>query len=122
MYLGRGGFELLRHEPLIDLVEQLIGPEVYSNPVQHIRMKVPMRILVGKTGTAQTCRELPGIAQRTLWHQDNAVVTDDADEDGDADRLGARDRCDYRPWLPRSDSAGEPPMESDRALSERPCS
>ncbi len=78
MYLGRGGFELLRHEPLIDLVEQLIGPEVYSNPVQHIRMKVPMR-LVGTGGSAQT-PGIPGIAQRTMWHQDNAVVTEDADE------------------------------------------
>ena len=78
MYLGRGGFELLRHDPLIDVVEQLIGPEVYSNPVQHIRMKVPMSIL-GAAGAGST-QGSPGIAQRTLWHQDNAVVTKDADE------------------------------------------
>ena len=77
MYLGQGGFELLCHEPLLDLVEQLIGPEIYSNPVQHIRMKVPSGT-VNAAGTTDT-PGTPGVAARTFWHQDNGVVTEDAD-------------------------------------------
>ena len=117
MYLGRGGFELLRHEPLIDVVEQLIGPEVYSNPVQHIRLKVPMRVL-GAAGAANM-QGSPGIAQRTLWHQDNAVVTKDADETEMLTVVGPGDRRDHRPRLPGS-AAGKPPTGSDRALSYAP--
>ena len=94
MYLGRGGFGLLCHEPLVDLVEQLIGPEVYSNPVQHIRMKVPMGLVPaeGTTDVAGT----PGIARSTMWHQDNGVVTEDAD---DTEMLTA--------WVPVTDTTIE---------------
>ena len=94
MYLGRGGFKLLRHEPLVDLVEQLIGPEVYSNPVQHIRMKVPVG-LVSAEGTTDVAGT-PGIARSTMWHQDNGVVTEDAD---DTEMLTA--------WVPVNDATIE---------------
>ncbi len=94
MYLGRGAFDLLRHPPLIDLVEQLIGPEVYSNPVQHIRMKVPERL--GRAGGAATRPGIPGIARSTNWHQDTGVVTEDAD---DTNMLTA--------WVPVNDATVE---------------
>ena len=73
MYLGTAAFDILTHAPLIDIVEQLIGPEVYSNPVQHIRMKIP-------TPEHRTDNELRDIKRTTPWHQDNGVVTDDADD------------------------------------------
>jgi len=71
MYLGAAAFNLLTHPSLIDLVEQLIGPEVYSNPVQHIRMKVPT--LQHQDADARE------VGRTTPWHQDNGVVTEEAD-------------------------------------------
>ena len=34
-------FHLLTHDKLLDVVEALIGPEITSNPTQHVRMKLP---------------------------------------------------------------------------------
>src|SRR5215217_911094 len=71
-WTGPAVFSLLRHEGLLDAVESLIGGEIYANPVQHVRLKPPER-LVPKTehGSAQVIA--------TPWHQDNGVVTEDAD-------------------------------------------
>lgn len=77
MYLKKAAFDLLRHPPLIDLVEQLLGPEVYSNPVQHIRLKVPNP--ADREGELSKSAGLTDIAVQTPWHQDNGVVTEDAD-------------------------------------------
>ena len=41
MWHGTAVFEMLRCPGLLDLVECFIGPEIFSNPVQHVRMKVP---------------------------------------------------------------------------------
>ena len=58
--------------PLIDAVSSIIGSEVYSNPVQHVRIKPPESILpknpFGKP-----------IMGATQWHQDNGVVIEEAD-------------------------------------------
>ena len=59
-------------EPLLDVVEALIGPEIYSNPVQHVRIKPPERELPKKNGKP--------VIGATQWHQDHGVVTPDADE------------------------------------------
>ena len=67
MYTGAPAFQLLRHDPLLDLVEDLIGPEITSNPVQHIQL-VPPHNLVEKSPR-----------KATEWHQDIGVVSDDAD-------------------------------------------
>ena len=40
-WAGPAGFRIITHERVLDLVECLIGPEIYSNPVQHIRIKPP---------------------------------------------------------------------------------
>ena len=42
---GPAIFNLLRSPRLLDAVECFIGPEIYSNPVQHIRIKPPERAL-----------------------------------------------------------------------------
>ena len=60
-------------EPLLDVVESLIGPEIYSNPVQHVRIKPP---------ESELPRNQQGnpVIGATQWHQDHGVVTPDADE------------------------------------------
>ncbi|HYI24337.1 MAG TPA: phytanoyl-CoA dioxygenase family protein [Thermomicrobiales bacterium] len=72
-WTGPAVFALLRNEGILDAVESLIGPEIYANPVQHVRLKPPEQLL-----RASPTGEAPNNA--TPWHQDNGVVTEDADE------------------------------------------
>lgn len=72
IHLGPAAFNLLRNPRVLDVLEELIGPEIYSNPVQHIRIKppehaVPAPLLNGLTGAVG-------------WHQDLGVVGNEADE------------------------------------------
>ena len=54
-------------------MESLIGPEIYSNPVQHVRIKPPEHILPkNQFGNP--------ILGETIWHQDQGVVVPEADE------------------------------------------
>ena len=66
-------FDLLTHKRLLDVVEQLIGPEIVSNPVQHVRMKPPSKAL-GEAGQASYQ------AAQVPWHQDQGVLLEEADE------------------------------------------
>jgi len=61
---------VLRHPNILDIAESIIGPELYSNPVQHTRIKPPKSALPNM--------ELDSNVARTFWHQDEAVLTDDA--------------------------------------------
>jgi phytanoyl-CoA hydroxylase len=55
-------------------VERFVGPEVYSNPIQHVRIKPPERLIA----------DLPGYrgatVARTDWHQDQGVHLPEADD------------------------------------------
>lgn len=62
--------KLLSNPKILDIAESVLGPERYSNPVQHTRIKPP------KTALPDT--SLDSNVARTLWHQDEAVLTDDA--------------------------------------------
>lgn len=73
MYVGQAMFRLLRNERLLDLAEQFVGPEIYSNPVQHVRMKLP-----NKVTDTDSARDY--LAQPVPWHQDNGVVLPEADD------------------------------------------
>ncbi|MGB3329103.1 MAG: phytanoyl-CoA dioxygenase family protein [Thermomicrobiales bacterium] len=73
-WTGPAVFALLRSTAILDAVESLIGPEIYANPVQHVRLKPPEHLLRPNAETG----EAPNNA--TPWHQDNGVVTSDADE------------------------------------------
>jgi phytanoyl-CoA hydroxylase len=73
IHLGPAVFGLMTSSRLLDAVEDLIGPEIYSNPVQHIRMKVP------HSAIAPGFESNGGVAQ-VGWHQDNGVVLEEADE------------------------------------------
>lgn len=73
-HFGPAVFEVLRCPQLMDAVESLIGPEIYSNPVQHVRLKPPERLT---PRDPESGRVLLGA---TPWHQDNGVVIEEADE------------------------------------------
>lgn len=77
IHLGPAVFRLLTNGRLLDVVESILGPEIFANPVQHIRMKLP------KHATQSVTRSELG-APRTItgsvpWHQDNGVYVEDAD-------------------------------------------
>lgn len=73
-WTGPAVFHTLVHDGILDAVESLIGPEIYSNPVQHVRLKPPEHLTPKdpKTGMVQL--------GATPWHQDNGVVNAEADE------------------------------------------
>ncbi len=71
MHTGEAVFRLLTHPDLLDVVESVIGPEIYSNPVQHARIKPPRRALPAGATDANVAA--------TMWHQDAAVVEPEAD-------------------------------------------
>ena len=72
MHLGPAVFDLLSSPRLMDVVEQLIGPEILSNPIQHVRIKPPESMLPSDiTGS---------LVGRTDWHQDQGVALSEVDE------------------------------------------
>ena len=73
IHTSQAVFNLLTHPRLLDVVELLIGPEIYSNPIQHARIKPP---------EAAVPKDAPGngYLAATPWHQDQGVITADADE------------------------------------------
>jgi len=71
MHFGPAVFDLLTDARLLDVVESLIGPEITSNPIQHVRLKPPATDLHGD--------EIRAHITRTEWHQDRGVAHDEAD-------------------------------------------
>ena len=67
---GRRTFEFLRNDNLLDLVEGLVGPEIICSPIQHIRPKLPSRLVAGYHSSA---------SHVAAWHQDAGVAKEDAD-------------------------------------------
>ena len=72
MHFGPGVFNLLTHENILDVVESLIGPEITSNPIQHVRIKPPQRAVPKSETRAHVVS--------TDWHQDKGVTLEEADE------------------------------------------
>lgn len=73
IHLGPAVFGLMTAPRLLDAVEDLIGPEIFSNPVQHLRTKLPPRAIAKGF-------ESHGQVASVGWHQDNGVVLEEADE------------------------------------------
>ena len=80
MYLGKAAFDLIRHPALLDLVESVIGPEIFSNPIQHIRLKAPQGIIGQNLSLDGTVQSGENVATTTPWHQDSGVATENADD------------------------------------------
>lgn len=74
MWNGQAVFDMLRCPELLDLVEGFIGPEIYSNPVQHVRIRIPE--------SREPRDPITGNLKMgsTPWHQDNGVVLPEADD------------------------------------------
>ena len=73
LWVGPAVFNTLRNEQLLDAVESIIGPEIYSNPVQHVRLKPPEHL------TPRDAEERLQLG-KTPVHQDNGVVLPEADQ------------------------------------------
>ena len=70
---GPAIFGLMTNEKLLDVVESVLGPEVNSNPVQHIRLKPPFREVKGHIAENS-------YVGKTTWHQDLTGLLDEANE------------------------------------------
>jgi hypothetical protein len=70
-HFGPAVFDLLTAPRLLDVVESLIGPELTSNPIQHVRIKPP--------ATDLQRDEIRAHITATDWHQDRAVAHEEAD-------------------------------------------
>jgi phytanoyl-CoA hydroxylase len=64
-------FRLLTKDRLLDVVEELVGPEITSNPTQHVRMKLPERALTNRGD---------GLSAGVPFHQDQGVLLPEADD------------------------------------------
>jgi phytanoyl-CoA hydroxylase len=73
-WTGPAVFNSLRHDGILDAIESLIGPEIYSNPVQHVRLKPPEHLTPKDPTTGAV------LLGATPWHQDNGVINEEADE------------------------------------------
>ena len=71
MHFGPAVFDLITNPRVLDLVEVLIGPEITSNPIQHVRIKPPAKDLRGD--------EIRAHITATDWHQDRGVTHAEAD-------------------------------------------
>lgn len=72
MHFGPAAFDMITCPKVLDLVQDLIGPEISSNPIQHIRIKPPAADLHKD--------EIRAHITRTDWHQDRAVALEDGDQ------------------------------------------
>jgi phytanoyl-CoA hydroxylase len=69
---GPAVFDMITAPRLLDMVEALIGPEITSNPIQHVRLKPPVPTLRGSENRAHI--------MATDWHQDRAVAHAEGDQ------------------------------------------
>ena len=72
MHFGPAVFDMVRHKGVLDIAESLIGPELTSNPIQHVRIKPPEREVPED--------EIRAHIVSTDWHQDQGVTLESADQ------------------------------------------
>ena len=89
IHLGPAAFHLLTNPRLLDVVEQFVGSEIYSNPIQHTRIKPPER-------DVPEALRASSLLAKTDWHQDQGVHLPEADN---TDMLTV--------WLPITDATEE---------------
>ena len=65
MHFGPAIFDIVKNNNLLDIIESLIGPEITSNPIQHVRIKPPEGLLPDG--------EIRAHITATDWHQDRGV-------------------------------------------------
>ena len=109
-WVGPAVFGTLVNPKLLDAVESVIGGEIYSNPVQHVRIKPPE----GRMGRQPDGRPVYGA---TVWHQDNGVIQEDGDQSRHPHRVVPDHRRAERARLPAR-GAGQPPRRNLHPLSD----
>ncbi|MEM9061094.1 MAG: phytanoyl-CoA dioxygenase family protein [Pseudomonadota bacterium] len=72
MHFGPAVFDMVTAPGILDAVERLIGPEITSNPIQHVRIKPPERTVAAGESRAHVIA--------TDWHQDMGVTLEEADK------------------------------------------
>lgn len=70
VHTGPGIFGLLTNPKLLDIVEIILGEEIYISPINVVRVKPPEDIL------PKNKKFHPGL-KKTWWHQDIAIYNDD---------------------------------------------
>lgn len=70
-HFSRAVFDVMIHPRLLDAIEMFIGPEIYANPIQHVRIKPPQNMIAEDKQHA--------LNARTNWHQDLGVTVEGAD-------------------------------------------
>ncbi|MDB5078809.1 MAG: hypothetical protein JWP00_733 [Chloroflexi bacterium] len=63
-------YNFLFNPKLLDVAESLLGSELICSPIQHIRAKIPTKIIA---------QGVPHYIHNVPWHQDAAVTQEDAD-------------------------------------------
>ena len=71
IHLSPAVFNLLHNPNILDAIESLIGGEILSNPIQHVRIKPPQ---------VQTHINQSTLTKQTGWHQDQGVSREEADD------------------------------------------
>lgn len=64
-------FDVITDAQLLDIIEPILGGEIWSNPTQHVRLKLP---------ESELASENDGLMGRVPWHQDNGVLAPEADD------------------------------------------
>lgn len=72
MHFGPAVFDMVTSARVLDVVETLIGSEITSNPIQHVRIKPPRREMADD--------EVRAHVVATDWHQDQGVTLPEADQ------------------------------------------
>ena len=73
IHLGPAVFNLLKSPRMLSAVESLIGGEIFSNPIQHVRIKPPRKIVADQD-------QHNSLLGKTRWHQDSGVGLAEADD------------------------------------------
>lgn len=71
-HIGPAVFDMITAPALLDIVECLIGPEITSTPIQHVRIKPPASL--------RRADETRVHLDKTDWHQDRGVAHAEADD------------------------------------------
>lgn len=72
MHHGPAVFDMATHPRILDIAECVLGPEITSNPIQHVRIKPPQ----DQVTTGETRAHIVS----TDWHQDKGVTLETADD------------------------------------------
>ncbi|MCY4048458.1 MAG: phytanoyl-CoA dioxygenase family protein [Hyphomicrobiales bacterium] len=70
-HFGPAVFDLITDERVLDVAQDLLGPEITSCPIQHVRIKPPQNRVPES--------EVRAHVRETSWHQDRGVTLEEAD-------------------------------------------